>query len=55
MWLVEDTEYWSMTHNEQTRSIKLAWKAITHAMSADGFEQTHFDGTCRARAWLREG
>lgn len=37
--LLEDTEYWAMTHDADTRSIALDWKPTTAEMSADDFKQ----------------
>lgn len=37
--LLDDTEYWAMTHNEQTRSIELGWRAKTAEMSAADFQR----------------
>jgi hypothetical protein len=36
---LEDTKYWSMTHNTETRSIELDWKDSTGAMGADDFKE----------------
>jgi glucan phosphorylase len=36
---LEDAEYWSMTHNPDTRSIELDWKDTTSAMTDEDFKQ----------------
>jgi hypothetical protein len=46
---LEDTHYWSMSHNADTRSIELDWKDATSAMSGDDFKEAlqHFAGHIR--------
>ena len=46
---LEDTRYWSMSHNADTRSIELGWKDATSAMSVDDFKEAlhHFAGHIR--------
>jgi hypothetical protein len=43
---LEDTQYWTMRHNAQTRSIELDWKDATDQMTAEDFKQAleHFAG-----------
>jgi hypothetical protein len=36
---LEDTKYWSITHDPDTRSIELDWKDATSAMTADDFKE----------------
>jgi hypothetical protein len=36
---LEDTMYWSMAHNPQTRSIELEWKGETSEMTAEDFKR----------------
>jgi hypothetical protein len=36
---LEDTEYWSMTHNPDTRSIELDWKDTTSEMTDQDFKR----------------
>jgi hypothetical protein len=36
---LEDTKYWSMTHNPQTRSIELDWKRETSVMTTEDFKR----------------
>jgi hypothetical protein len=36
---LEDTTYWSMAYNPQTRSIELEWKPATSGMAADDFKR----------------
>jgi hypothetical protein len=49
---LEDTQYWSMSHNADTRSIELGWKDATSAMSVDDFKEAlrHFADQIRDRA-----
>ena len=35
---LEDTDYWTMTHNESTQSIELDWKPETAQMTAADFQ-----------------
>jgi hypothetical protein len=46
---LEDTDYWSMDYNADTRSIELDWKETTSAMTADEFKEAleHFAGHIR--------
>jgi hypothetical protein len=35
---LEDTDYWTTTHNQQTRSIELDWKPATAEMTSADFQ-----------------
>jgi hypothetical protein len=46
---LEDTKYWSMTHNPDTHAIELDWKETSGAMTTDDFKEAleHFAGYIR--------
>jgi hypothetical protein len=35
---LEDTQYWSMTHNRDANAIELNWKSTTSSMTGDDFK-----------------
>jgi hypothetical protein len=49
---LEDNEFWSMTHDPETRSIELDWKSGTSAMTADDFKAAleHLAGHIREQS-----
>ena len=37
--VLEENDYWAMSHNEPARAIELDWKAATRSMSAEDFQR----------------
>jgi hypothetical protein len=50
--VLEETQFWAMAHNQQTRSIELDWKDTTAGMTGEDFKQAleHLAGHIRDQA-----